>query len=32
MFGAGMPILFPIALLSVCIFYILERLNLAYSS
>jgi hypothetical protein len=31
MFGAGMPILFPIACLSFCIFYILERITLAYS-
>jgi hypothetical protein len=32
MFGAGMPILFPIALGSFLIFYVVERLCLAYSS
>jgi hypothetical protein len=32
MFGAGMPILFPIALASFIIFYIVERLSLAYSA
>ena len=32
MFGAGMPILFPIALGSVVIFYIVDRLSLPYSA
>ena len=32
MFGAGMPILFPIGLASFLIFYLVERLSLAYSS
>ncbi len=32
MFGAGMPILFPIGLASFLIFYVVERLSLAYSS
>jgi len=31
MFGTGMPILFPIGLASFLIFYIVERLSLAYS-
>lgn len=31
MFGAGMPILFPIGLASFLIFYVMERLCLAYS-
>jgi hypothetical protein len=31
MFGAGIPILFPIALLSLFVFYVFERLLVAYS-
>ena len=31
MFGAGIPILFPIALLSLIVLYIVERLMVAYS-
>jgi len=31
MFGAGMPILFPIALLSLIVQYLTERICLAYS-
>lgn len=32
MFGAGIPILFPIALVSFIVYYVMERLTLAYSN